>query len=104
MNLTECITMVMNSICEAGIEQCSDDVVLDCAVRIYNSQIIESRGYKPSGGIMPLVAKGETQQTPAEPATDKQVGLLKKFNRYKPGLSKKEASQIIDEAMKENKR
>jgi hypothetical protein len=64
----------------------SDDMILDCATRIFNS--------------MNLNNKKESKE---EKATDKQISLLKRLN-YKGDISvltKKEASVLIDEGIKE---
>ncbi len=62
----------------------SDDMILDCATRIFNSGNIKQDSKKE------------------ESATEKQIGLLKKL-RYKGDtsiLTKKEASKLIDEGMR----
>lgn len=69
-----------------NLRNISDDIILDCSVRIFNSNNIKSKKEdKPNQNL----------------ATEKQKSLLKKF-KYSgdiSNLTKKEASVLIDEYM-----
>jgi hypothetical protein len=78
-----------------SLNNLSDDIILDCSVRIFNSQNIESNHN----------TKKESQTNQEILATPKQVNLLKKL-RYKgdfSNITKKEASALIDEMMQSRK-
>jgi hypothetical protein len=78
-----------------SLNNLSDDMILDCSVRIFNSQNIESN-HNP---------KKESQTNQEILATAKQINLLKKL-KYKGDIStitKKEASALIDEMMQSRK-
>jgi hypothetical protein len=77
-----------------SLNNLSDDMILDCSVRIFNSQNIESNH-----------TKKESQTNQEILATPKQINLLKKL-KYKGDFSqitKKEASALIDEMMQGRK-
>jgi hypothetical protein len=65
----------------------SDDMILDCSTRIFNSGNIKNDSIK--------------KESKEEKATEKQIGLLRKL-KY-PGdtskLTKREASKLIDEGI-----
>jgi hypothetical protein len=68
----------------------SDDMILDCSVRIFNSMNINKD-------------RKETMPEKEDKITDKQKSMLKRLN-YKGDcsvLTKKEASILIDEGLKE---
>ena len=68
--------------CEQNNLKPSDDMVLDCATRIWNTQFIN-------------VSK-DTRAPLDTGATDKQIATMKKlFIEFKDGISKKEASDLI---------
>lgn len=81
------IIIEMKKIClEQGLKP-SDDMVLDCSTRIFNSPRHQSDSYEP----------------PVEKATSKQIWFLKK-NGYEgdyENMTKAEASHFINEIKKE---
>ena len=66
----------------------SDDMILDCATRIFNSQNIEHS------------KKLEISEKPTLQPTTKQIKILKENKKYRDGLTRAEASGIIDELAK----
>jgi hypothetical protein len=70
-----------------GLNNLSDDMILDCGTRIFNSTNLNNKKIEEK----------------YDNATEKQINLLKRLN-YKGDISvltKKEASVLIDEGMKE---
>lgn len=79
-----------------GLSNLSDDVILDCATRIFISENIErsQRERKP-------FYTSSVQEPPIEEkATDKQLSLLKKIG-YKGNLdlTKREAFKVLNELL-----
>ena len=71
---------------------CSPDIILDCAVRIYNTgRINEDEDNKPQESEF----KGKL-------ASDKQKSTMTKFHiPFKENISSKDASKLIDTKFKE---
>jgi hypothetical protein len=82
-NLRSIIKEVTKICYEELGEGVSADMILDCSTRIFNN---------PSFNANNIV------QDEPEPATEKQIYFLKKAGRQVPsGLTKREASKIIEE-------
>lgn len=74
-----------------NLKNLSDDMILDCSVRIFNSNNIESKKENKSDKKPNII-----------PATEKQKKLLRKlkYDGDLDSLSVKEASMLIDKLMK----
>lgn len=67
---------------ELKLDKLSDDALMDCSVRIFNTHIMNDKHPKI--------------QSPKEPATKNQIGFLKTRNiKISEGLTKMEAHQMI---------
>lgn len=90
-NLQEIIKEMKKILKEEKLTDCSADIVVESATRIFNTQFINSNktSYTP---------KEETDEP-----TEKQINFLKKVKKYKEGMTKKEASVMIGEHIEKNK-
>jgi len=78
----------------------SDDIILDCSTRIFISQNIQREKEQHQQGQYPKKEFTGQLKNPNEPATSKQIYLLKKlgFTEDTSKITKIEASQLIKEA------
>ena len=86
---------------ELGLKKLSDDMILDCSTRIFNSQNIlsQSQGQYPKKQFQEKEIK---LKNPNAPASQKQIYALKKLGIPNPEeLTMLEASQVIKEKMEE---
>jgi hypothetical protein len=84
--LTKIIKSIIKSIDESGLKAPSPDIVLDCAVRIYNNPSIAANKSQNS--------KTRTEKENSVPPTPKQIKFLQRVEHDIP-KTKNEATKII---------
>ena len=78
-----------------------DNTLFQESVRIFNTRYIQDNKKQFYSDINPREFKERPKE---EPATEKQVLLLKRMKKYKEGITKKEAYSIISESAKNRKK
>jgi len=76
-----------------------DEAILENATRIYNTEFIQNS----KGFIKKESPKNAEIKDDGTPATEKQIGALKKMRiKHNPGITKQEAFKLISERIEGN--